>query len=148
MCIRDRSQTTHWEVVWLGGVAWRKSAGFSDRLDGTGPDKGSTISGEVVVGTDGVRYLRAAHNGNFLPITLQDGRQVLKQVAAPRPPPSRSPAPAAPEAPKLGSVLLTRHGSVKELVYPAVKELPVRTKHSQNNLSAQPSVPPLLATHN
>merc|ERR1712070_425894 len=76
---------SQWVVVCPAGVAWRRSANFADRTDGHGPGKGSKVSGRVVAGHGGLKFLKVS-DGAFLPIVKPEGDTLLQMAQPPLPP--------------------------------------------------------------
>merc|ERR1711907_16969 len=75
-------QSGEWEVTWPAGVAWRRSPTYNDRINAgnEGPNCGTRLTGIIVSGSDQIQYLRVVA-GQYLPTTMPDGRQVMKQVS-------------------------------------------------------------------
>ena len=60
----------------------RRSPSYNDRANvggNDGPNHGTRVNGTVVTGADRIQYLRVAA-GQYLPLAMPDGRQVLRQV--------------------------------------------------------------------
>lgn len=71
-------QAERWNVVAQKGVAYRNSPSFTDRSQGLGPGFGTVVEGSVIVGDDGMSYVRAA--GGYIPLLNKAGAPILEKM--------------------------------------------------------------------